>query len=203
MDHENEALEKDESWWIFQAQQGNAHAFAVIVEQYQNAVYGLCYRMLGNPGDAEDAAQEVFLRAFRALNRYDNNRKFSTWILSIASNYCIDQLRKRRFLTLSLDIFPYLPAHTTTPETTVIQDERQRSVQQLLQVLNGKDRACVILRYWYDYSYDEIADTLSLTNSAVKSRLHRARKSLAEEWTQQQEAQILPVPRSSYETQTI
>jgi RNA polymerase sigma-70 factor (ECF subfamily) len=175
----------EEIEWVNAVQNGDDTAFTHLIEKYQNAVYNLCYRMLGNPGDAEDAAQEAFFRAYRALHRYDQTRKFSTWILSIASNYCIDQLRKRRLFTLSLDGIPYLDVADPGlgPEKALLQDEYQDQVRALLKVLNEQDRAAVVLRYWYDYSYDEIAETLALTNSAVKSRLHRARRTLAEAWS--------------------
>ena len=84
--------------WLKQAQKGDDLAFARLVEAYEKPVYNLCYRMLGNAGDAEDAAQETFIRAYKAIRRYDPTRKFSTWLLTIASNYCIDQHRRRLLL---------------------------------------------------------------------------------------------------------
>ena len=140
--------------------------------------------MLGNPSDAEDAAQESFFRAFKALNRYDKKRKFSTWILSIASHYCIDQLRKRRLVTFSMDAIPYLELSDKRigPENSLVKEEKHKQVQDLLAVLGPIDKAAVVMRYWYDYSYDEIAENLGITNSAVKSRLHRARRTLSEAW---------------------
>lgn len=166
---------------ITRVKAGDTGAFTTILENYQRAVYNLCYRMLGNSGDAEDAAQETFIRAYRALHRYDSNRKFSTWILSIATHYCIDQLRKRRLQTISMDAVPYLHVPDTNPgpEGSMLLDERQQEVQDLLTNLSEVDRAAIVMRYWYEFSYDEIAETLGLTNSAVKSRLHRARRSLA------------------------
>jgi len=89
-----ERLEQSEDEWLALAQGGDADAFSHIVELYQRPVYNLCYRMLGNSQEAEDAAQEAFLRAFRAIKRYDPKRKFASWLLSIAANYCIDQHRK-------------------------------------------------------------------------------------------------------------
>jgi RNA polymerase sigma-70 factor (ECF subfamily) len=179
-------MNPEETDWIEQVRQGNDDAFALLVERYQNAVYHLCYRMLGTGTEAEDAAQETFIRAYNAIERYDTGRKFSTWLLSIATNYCIDQLRKRRLFTLSFDDMPYfdLADNGPGPESSILLDERQRQVRQLLCSLSETDRAAVVLRYWYDYSYDEIAEVLNLTNSAIKSRLHRARLALAEAWDQ-------------------
>jgi RNA polymerase sigma-70 factor (ECF subfamily) len=191
---DQEALQQQ----LVEACKGDAEAFARLVEQYQAAVYNLCYRMLGNANDAEDAAQETFLRAFKGLHRYDHRRKFSTWLLSIASHYCIDQLRKRRLFTLSLDAMPnFLVDGTIGPEASLITQEKQQQVQVLLQTLNAKDKVAVVLRYWYDFSYDEIAEVLSLSNSAVKSRLHRARRALAQRWLEQ-ESQTEAAMRSPY-----
>ena len=180
-------MNENESEWLVRAQKGDDQAFARLVELYQKPVYNLCYRMLGNPGDAEDAAQEAFLRAYKNLRRYDSDRPFATWLLSIASHYCIDQLRKRRFNAFSLDdeerAWLEPPDPEMGPETSVSVQEKQAQVQKLLEELSPKDRAAVVMHYWYDYSYEEIAQELSLTVSAVKSRLHRSRRSLAEQWT--------------------
>ena len=170
---------------VSRAQQGDDEAFTRLVETYQVPVYRLCYRMLGgNVHDAEDAAQETFLRAYKALRRYDSKRSFATWLLSIAAHHCIDLTRRRRMRLVSLETFTgqTLPDTNPLPEKVAFQNERQREVQVLLSALSSTDRAAVVLYYWYDYSYQEIAEALSLTVSAVKSRLHRARKRLAEAW---------------------
>ncbi len=189
--------------WLQRAQKGDDLAFSNLVEAYQRPVYNLCYRMLGNAGDAEDAAQETFIRAYKALNRYDPSRKFSTWLLSIASNYCIDQHRRRKLPTFSYDALesPILPDKSMGMEAMLMQDEHQEEVSALLESLKPKDKAAVVMRYWYEYSYEEIAESLSLSVSAVKSRLHRARKELAENWIVSQE-ESMRVERKRYEQTT-
>ena len=92
-------MEEQEALWITKALDGDDSAFGQLVEKYQRPVFSLCYRMLGNSKAAEDAAQESFIRAYNHLKRYDPNRSFATWLLSIASHYCIDQMRKRRLDT--------------------------------------------------------------------------------------------------------
>lgn len=192
----------DEGLWLEAARAGDDDSFALLVEAYQRPVYNLCYRMLGNAGDAEDAAQETFIRAYRALGSYDRERKFSTWILSIASNYCIDQHRRRRLQTFSLDGLPNPDLDDGMPslESQVAQGEHQARVQHLLAGLPAVDRNAVILRYWYDYSYEEIAETLDLTVSAVKSRLHRARRELADVWLEDEPRLTLHVERNTNES---
>lgn len=162
---------------------GDRESFAELVSRYQRPVYNLTYRMLGEAREAEDAAQEAFMRAYQHLKRYDAKRSFKTWLLSIASNYCIDRLRKRRLTWLSLDEpLPPHPALNSTkpqPEQAAVNNERQSAVQALLGELQPDYRAAVVLRYWYDMSYAEIAETLDTTESAIKSRLFRARQMLA------------------------
>ena len=179
----------DEREWIAAAKAGDADAFGQLVERYQRPVYNLCYRMLGNHGDAEDASQEAFMKAYRALSNYDPRRAFKSWLLTIASNHSIDQLRRRRFEWVSLDaLFGRTDLQPNSPEMAAeIKGERQ-AVQAALKRLRDTDRAVVVLRYWYDLPYDEIAETLSLTRSAVKSRLHRARQELLSNWTVEKSA---------------
>ncbi len=164
---------------------GDQAAFSELVELYQQQVYNLTYRMLGNVGEAEDAAQEAFLRAYQHLDRYDPARPFKTWLLSIASNYCIDRLRKRRLTWLSIDEplppHPNLTSSAPGPEEAVVLQERSHAIQELLGGLAPDYRAAVILRYWYDMSYAEIAEMLDTTESAIKSRLFRARQTLAQQ----------------------
>ena len=192
----------DENAWIFQAQQGSDEAFTQLVETYQKPVYNLCYRMLGEPEAAEDAAQETFLRAYQNLHRYDNSRPFGTWILSIAAHYCIDRLRKRRFSVFSMDAededgmsFEIPDPAAPNPEAESAKQEDRDRLHLLLKDLDDTDRAAVIMRYWYDYSEVEIAQSLGLTVSAVKSRLHRSRRALAEMW-QVEKSRAYPERRS-------
>jgi RNA polymerase sigma-70 factor (ECF subfamily) len=186
--------------WLEDARNGDSQAFSRIVDMYAKPVYNLCFRMLGNPQDAEDAAQETFLRAFRFLGRYDPHRKFATWLLSIAANYCIDQYRRVRPAQVSLDETAQddLRDKKAGPEKRAVQRETQDEVQLMLRGLAPKDRAAIILYYWYDYSYAEIARELSLSEVALKARLHRARRGLAATW-QEDQTQSMFAQRSTYE----
>jgi RNA polymerase sigma-70 factor (ECF subfamily) len=162
--------------------QGNQEVFSVLVERYKDAVQNLAYRMLGNATEAEDITQEAFVRAYTQLATYKPVHKFSTWLLSIASHLAIDQLRRRRFLALPLEDVPFLEWIVDvgiSPEQSALQGEQQDEIQEYLQRLPGKYRAVIVLRYWYDFSYDEIASALKLTPPLVKARLHRARELLA------------------------
>ncbi len=175
---------ENETEWIQLAREGDQAAFGRLVGAYQTPVYNLAYRMLGNAAEAEEAAQETFLRAYKYLHSYDPKRPFSSWLLSIASNYCIDRLRRRRITWLPFQDELAAPVHVTSspgnPEAIVERHEQKEEIQRLLEALSPTDRAAVTLRYWYDYSYEEIAENLDLTVSAIKSRLYRARRTLAD-----------------------
>ena len=181
----------EEMTWVLQAQHGSDEAFTQLVEAYQPHVYNMCYRMLGEAESAEDAAQETFLRAYQHLHRYDQKRPFATWLLSIAAHYCIDRLRKRKFSMISMDAeedensLDLPDADAPNPEAEMMHSEQRERIQGLLKRLDGTDRAAILMRYWNDCSESEIAEALQLTVSAVKSRLHRARRELAGLWQEE------------------
>ncbi len=177
-------MERDEETdLIAAAASGDDDAFSALLERYQKPVYNLCYRLLGNHGDAEDASQEAFMKAYRGLKKYDPKRPFISWLLAIAYNQSVDQLRKRRVPLVGLEAaYDRSDRQVLSPELAAEMQSESDALQRALSTLNVKDRAAVVLRYWYDYSYDEIAQTLSLTTGAVKSRLHRARRELMEAW---------------------
>ena len=175
----------EEQIWLEQARRGDQTAFGKLIEAYQRPVYNLAYRMLNNSGEAEEAAQEAFIRAYTRLHTYNPDHKFSTWMLSITYNYFIDLIRKRRELLLSID--EPLPPHPALmsdgqkgPEAQMEMSEQQDMVQSLLQELPEDYRQTVVLRYWHEMSYEEIAEMMDTTVSAIKSRLFRARRLLAE-----------------------
>lgn len=184
---------EQERAWIEQALGGDRAAFGYLVREYQRPVYNLAYRMLGSPTEAEDAAQEVFLRAYSKLATYQPERKFVNWLLSIASHYCIDCLRRKsRAPRLSLEEpFPpeWLASESERPDRVIDKKQDRERVRQALNVLPPDYRAAVVLRYWYGLSYREIATTMQTTETAVKSRLHRARRRMAE-WLQSEQARF-------------
>lgn len=197
----------EEQVWLAQARRGDKEAFTRLVEMYQTPVYNLCYRMLGEPEAAEDAAQETFLKAFQHLSSYDSDRPFATWLLSIAAHYCIDRLRRRRFIAFSLDDrqendeegeTEWPDCNAIDPESETIRREEQRLIQRSLQALEPADRAAIILRYWHQASESEIAEALNLSVPAVKSRLYRARRLLAHLW--EQETSTPRLGRKPYES---
>lgn len=171
----------EEAQLVQRALSNDQEAIATLVNRYSGAVYNQAYRMLGSQQEAEDAVQEVFLRAYRRLDSYDPSRRLITWLLTISSNYCIDRLRRRRLTWLTLDdVAFWLPSAESGPERSALLGERRAQVQRALQQIPEGYRSVTVLRYWHDLSYLEIAEALNLTEATVKTRLHRARKMLME-----------------------
>ncbi len=188
--------------YLLSAKNGDQQAFAHIVQSYQRPVYNLCYRMLGNQQEAEDATQETFIRAYTNLDRFNPDRKFINWVLTIASNHCVDRLRKRRINWSSLEDDPYVEKipmpESIDPHHSAERSEMSDQMQQWLDQLSPDYRTPVVLLYWYGYSYEEIARIMGVSVAAVKSRLHRARKQMAQLITQSQSSHPLatetPIP---------
>lgn len=178
-------IQQEQGWieqgWVEAARRGDKQAFSQLVQAYQRPVYNLTYRMLGNSEEAEDAAQETFLRAYARLGQYDPQMKFSTWVFSIANHHCIDRLRKRRATHISIDDNPVLEnlqEETPQPEHQALEQEQSIELQGLINLLEPEYRTPLVLRYWEELSYEEIAEAMGVTVAAVKSRLFRARQQL-------------------------
>jgi RNA polymerase sigma-70 factor, ECF subfamily len=170
------------------ARNGDRGAFAELVDLYKDKIYHLAYRMLNNKHEAEDAVQETFMRVYTNLNRYDEQQKFSTWIFRIATNHCIDRLRKRKHSAYSLDAempdgegndyYSMLAGNEDTPEKQIILSETQLQIRKAIDALPEKYKTVVILRYLQDMSLQEISDVLDMPVTTVKTRVHRGREYL-------------------------
>jgi RNA polymerase sigma-70 factor (ECF subfamily) len=166
---------------------GDRRAFAELVDLYKDKIYHLGYRMLNQKQEAEDVVQETFLRVYTNLERYDENQKFSTWIYRIATNLCIDRLRKRK-PSFSLDAelsdgegtdwHAMLASDEASPETEIILSETQQNIRDAIQTLPDKYKSVVVLRYLHDMSLQEISDVLEMPVTTVKTRVHRGREFL-------------------------
>lgn len=171
---------------VLQAKQGDPAAFEQLMLTNQDRVYTLCLRMTGDREEALDLAQETFLNAWRGLPSFQGNSSFSTWIYRLASNACIDFLRKRKRrqgeYSLSLDdeeaSFPEPADPQGTPEEALERNELRRAVEQGLQALPEHHRQVLIMRELSGLSYQEIGDVLGLDLGTVKSRIARARIAL-------------------------
>jgi len=169
------------------ALKGDQQAFAEIVGLYQDKLYHMAYRMLGSRQEAEDVVQDTFLRVYKNLDRYDDTMKFSTWIYRIATNLCIDRLRKRK-PTYSLDAdttehegldgYSMIPSDNRTPESETLLSEMQATVHKAIDNLPAKYKSVMVLRYLQELSLQEIGDVLDMPVTTVKTRVHRGREFL-------------------------
>ena len=174
----------EEQILVMRAQRGEQDAFRVLVERYQKLVYTLALRMLNVPADAEDAAQEAFLSAWKALPRFRMDAKFSTWLYRLTVNAATDVLRRRRKEPDSLDDAerPVQAADSTdTPEEAAQRAERRAMVRRAIAALSENHRQILLLREVTGLSYEEIGAALELSPGTVRSRLARTRKELREE----------------------
>ena len=175
---------------IKQVIKGDQDAFAEIVEIYSNSIFQLGYRMLGNRHEAEDIAQEAFIRAFVNIKSFNQDLKFSTWLFRIATNLCIDRIRKKKpdyYLdaevsgTDGLTMYSQLSSNSPLPEKELESLELQESVQKEILKLPEKYRAVIVLKYIEELSLKEISEILDMPLGTVKTRIHRGREALRQQ----------------------
>lgn len=164
----------DDADALDRVRRGDGRGAEALLARYQVSVYNLTLRLLGNPADAEDATQEVFLKAFTRLDQYRAGEPFGGWLHGIARHHAIDVLRWRR----AAPALPEAGSSSDVEELALASLDRGR-VRAALDRMSGRHRALLVLRYWEDQPLDAIAKTLGMTEGAVKVALLRARRSMA------------------------
>lgn len=163
------------------AQMGDAAAFGRVYGEFSNRVFGLCRKMLGSQAAAEDATSEVFERAYEALDSYDRERPFDRWILTIASRHCLNRLRRQRLEKRLFDEQPVetpAPAAAASPLVALESKEQRERILRAIDALPDNYRLPLVLKYYGDLSYDEIAREIGTTRNNVAVLLHRAKREL-------------------------
>jgi RNA polymerase sigma-70 factor, ECF subfamily len=186
-------------------------AFEELVELYQQRLVGIMHHLVGNAQEAEDLAQEVFLRVYRARKKYQARSKFSTWLFTIANNLALNSIRSRqRRPSVQLDVSDSGPLgprpaeqlvhdRAGPPSQRLQQEELAAVVRRALDGLNERQRMAVVLNKYEDMNYAEIAEVMGLTTKAVKSLLNRARSNLREALAAYVYMDGQPVPRTPSE----
>lgn len=169
----------DDIYYIEAVKKGNVQAFSFLVDKYQNLVYTLALKLLKKPEDAEELAQDTFIKAFQKIESYGGKSKFSTWLYSITYNACISELRKRRIEFKSLDDRQISDQdeqkmHDYYRETK--KEDQEKYLNMALEKLPEDDQVLVTLYYYENQSMDEISVITGLTVSNIKVKIHRARK---------------------------
>ncbi len=178
-----------ESRLLTKARQGDVRAFEELTSGYYTKVYNICARMLNNPDDASEQAQETFIKAFKYIKDFKGNSTFSTWIYRIATNTCLDFIRKNKNKsTLSIEqetfeevtIKDRLYSSSPGPEVIAEINEQKAAIKKAMSEMNEKNRVIIVLRDFMGLSYDQISETLETPVGTVKSRISRARSELRE-----------------------
>ena len=167
---------------------GDQQAYADLMHNYRDSLYFMLLKMTNNPHDAEDLTIEAFGKAFKKLHQYTPDYAFSTWLFKIASNNCIDFIRKKKKYTFSIDtkmddedgpdLANKIAAQTLDPEEEIIKKQKIKLMHEVVEKLKPHYRTLIELRYFKEYSYEEIAQELSLPLGTVKAQLFRAREFL-------------------------
>lgn len=166
---------------VLRVRRGDVNDYGELVRRYQVSVFNVCYRLAGERREAEDAAQEAFIRGFERLGTFDPERPFGPWIRRVAVNLCLNRLNVKTLSLTELDEeFEPLEAQNPNPESLLIIKERALEIHASLLALPAHYRAVIELRHFQDMEYDEIAKMLQLPMNTVKSHLFRARKLLSE-----------------------
>ena len=168
------------------ARKGDQKAYAELLGKYRDAIFYMLLKMVNNPSDAEDLTIEAFGKAFKNLDQYTPTYAFSTWLFKIASNNCIDFIRKKRGNLISLDqnhedqesVSSSIQSGTLDPEEDLIKKQKVKLMHTVVTKLKPRYRRLIELRYFKEYSYEEIAQELDLPIGTVKAQLFRARELL-------------------------
>ncbi len=164
---------------------GDQRAYADLMRMYKEPIYLLLLKMTNNPTEADDLTMEAFGKAFASLHLYTPTHAFSTWLFSIATNNCVDFIRKKRLQTIYLDdirtksegeVYEYpIPSEGDNPEENIIHEQRVQILREVVRQLKPRYRKLVEMRYFEEMSYEEIAEELDMPLGTVKVQLFRAR----------------------------
>ncbi len=168
---------------------GYQKAYGELMKNYRDSLYFMLLKMTNNPHDAEDLTIEAFGKAFKKLHQYTPDYAFSTWLFKIASNNCIDFIRKKKKYTFSMDqnyddekegteLVNRVPSQTLNPEEELVKKQKVKLMHEVVDKLKPHYRTLIELRYFKEFSYDEIAEELNLPLGTVKAQLFRAREFL-------------------------
>lgn len=168
---------------VDQAKKGEEKAFAALMNRYKDSIYYMLIKMVGNPSDAEDLTIEAFGKAFRSLDSYTPKFAFSTWLFKIATNNCVDFIRKKQFSPTPFDhmqdnldnLTANIQSDLPDPEESLIIHQKIAALKDIVNQLKPRYKALIELRFYKEYSYEEISEELKLPIGTVKAQLYRAK----------------------------
>ncbi|REE70496.1 RNA polymerase sigma-70 factor (ECF subfamily) [Paenibacillus taihuensis] len=184
----------NEAQLVMLSRQGDETAFNKLVELYKDKLSRMAHKILRSKTDVEDVVQETFLKVYLNLNRFDENKRFSTWIFHIAKNVCLDLLRRRKTPPLPLDqpvtahseqnlsLHDVIPHTALSPEGEVIERELASKMTEVIEKLPEKYRTVVYQRYVLEMSMEDISQLNNIPVNTVKSRIHRGKEAMKKRW---------------------
>ena len=182
----------NEKYYIDRVKDGDKESFTWVVDSYKDMVYTICMRMLTNEADAEEAAQDIFIKAFRSIQTFQEKSKFSTWLYRISYNHCISVIRSR---VKMIDLVDEVPDSEVDEQAinglnNLAIKDREEHVRNAIEALAETDAVLIMLFYYDELSLEEITEVTGLTNNNVRIKLHRARKKLHDVINKQLKSEI-------------
>ncbi|WP_342512006.1 RNA polymerase sigma factor [Sporosarcina sp. FSL K6-1522] len=171
---------QEEVQWIEAVLAGNKQAYEHIIRKYKDPLYGTILRMTRNPHDAQDLAQEAFIKVYQQLEKYDDKGSFSSWFYRVAINHCLDEFRKKRYKMKQVEIQEETIGNVDSPEIVFFKNERSRQLERLIATLPEDERLIILLRYVNELSYQAISELVDIPLATVRNKLHRAKKKMRE-----------------------
>jgi len=174
-------ISTEDQIYIQKVLQGDTQSFTVLVDKYKDLVFTIAIRMLKNRDEAEEAAQDIFIKVYKSLPKFQGNSKFSTWVYKIAYHTCLDVLKKYKKETLAVSLEDYKGNEVSELESAfhvLVQQEQQEIIQKCLTILPYEESILLTLYYYEEQSLEEIARVLNISSNNAKVKLFRSRKKL-------------------------
>lgn len=170
---------------------GNTQLFSELVTRYKKLIYSVVYNMISDKQDVNDISQEVFIRIYKSLSRYNPEFKFSTWSVKIATNLCLDVIRKKKVESMPIEEIEGFAGDSDTPEEKLLMRERSKNIRKAIDELPDKYKIPILLFHQNGLSYEEMTKVLNEPMSIIKNRLYRARLMLRERLMEDRKEEVL------------
>lgn len=173
-------MERTDNELVIACLEGNQEAYSELITRYKRLIYSVAYKFSRDSDEVNDLAQEAFIKIYRSLSRYDSQYKFSTWSVKVATNICLDHVRRKRLNSVSLDEIENFTGKNNSPEEYYLRKEKSQALKNAIAGLPEIYRVPIIMYHQNGMSYKEIAEKLDKPMSIIKNRIFRARNTLKE-----------------------
>ena len=173
-------MERTDNELVIACLEGNQEAYSELITRYKRLIYSVAYKFSRDSDEVNDLAQEAFIKIYRSLSRYDSQYRFSTWSVKVATNICLDHVRRKRLNSISLDEIENFTGKNNSPEEYYLRKEKSQALKNAIAGLPEIYRVPIIMYHQNGMSYKEIAEKLDKPMSIIKNRIFRARNTLKE-----------------------